>query len=74
ELRAGGMRADMPVAVVTRAGSPGSACAVTTLAQLCATIRDQQLASPGIIVIGDVVRAASVAALEELALKSGTEN
>jgi uroporphyrin-III C-methyltransferase len=74
ELLAAGMRADTPVAVVTRAGSPDSACAVTTLAQLCATIRDQQLASPGIIVIGDVVRAASVAALEELALKSGTEN
>ncbi|MGL4576238.1 MAG: uroporphyrinogen-III C-methyltransferase [Burkholderiaceae bacterium] len=74
ELLAGGMRADIPVAVVTRAGSQDSACAVTTLAQLSATIRDQQLASPGIIVIGDVVRAASMAALEELVLKSGTEN
>jgi uroporphyrin-III C-methyltransferase len=72
ELLAAGMRADMPVAVVTHAGSAHSACAVTTLAQLCATIREQQLVSPGIIVIGEVVRAASVQALTELALKSGT--
>jgi uroporphyrin-III C-methyltransferase len=74
ELLAAGMRADTPVAVVTRAGSSDCACAVTTLARLAGTIREQQLASPGIIVIGDVVRLADVQELQRLALRSGTQN
>jgi uroporphyrin-III C-methyltransferase len=72
ELLAAGMRADMPAAIVTHAGSQDMASAITTLARLAHTIKAQQLASPGIIVIGDVVRAASVQSLHALALRSGT--
>jgi uroporphyrin-III C-methyltransferase len=71
-LIAGGLPANTPAAIITHAGTAQSQSAVTTLAQLSATIRDHQLASPGIIVAGDVVRLADVQVLEELALRSGT--
>ena len=48
--------ASTPVAVVQRASLPDQRQAVTTLGELDATIAREQLASPSIIVVGDVIR------------------
>ena len=47
---------ETPVAIVQRATLPDQRHAVTTLAQLAGTIDEEQLASPSVIVVGDVVR------------------
>lgn len=44
-----------PVAVVQRASLPDQRQAVTTLGELAATIAREQLASPSVIVVGDVI-------------------
>ena len=51
-----------PVAVVQRASLPDQRHAVTTLGELAATIAREELASPSVIVIGDVVRGIAAAA------------
>ena len=51
-----GLPASTPVAVVHRASLPDERSAVTTLGELAATIEREQLASPSVIVVGDVVR------------------
>jgi uroporphyrin-III C-methyltransferase len=56
QLLAGGLPAATPVAVVQRATLPGQRHAVATLGTLQATIESEGLASPSIIVVGDVVR------------------
>jgi uroporphyrin-III C-methyltransferase len=48
--------ASTPVAIVQRASLPGQRQAVATLGELEATIAREQLASPSIIVVGDVIR------------------
>ena len=48
--------ATTPVAIVQRASLPGQRHAITTLAHLAETIVREQLASPSVIVVGDVVR------------------
>jgi uroporphyrin-III C-methyltransferase len=58
-LLAGGKPASTPVAVIHAATSASQAQLVTTLGELSAAIADSRLASPSIIVIGDVVRCAS---------------
>jgi uroporphyrin-III C-methyltransferase len=56
QLRAGGMRGDMPAAVVAAAHTERQRQALTTLDGLCATIaREPGLASPAVLVIGEVV-------------------
>ena len=45
-----------PVAIVQRASLPDQRHAVTTLGELAATIAREELASPSVIVVGDVVR------------------
>ncbi|MRD47846.1 uroporphyrinogen-III C-methyltransferase [Caenimonas koreensis] len=50
-----------PVAIVQHASLPGQRHAITTLAQLYETIVREQLASPSVIVIGNVVSAAASA-------------
>jgi len=50
-----GLPAATPVAVIQQASLPGQRHAVTTLGQLCATIEREHLASPSVIVVGDVV-------------------
>jgi uroporphyrin-III C-methyltransferase len=45
-----------PVAIVQRATLPDQRHAVTTLASLASTIDGEQLGSPSVIVVGDVVR------------------
>lgn len=50
-----GLDAATPVAVVQHASLPTQRHAVTTLGQLHATIAREQLASPSVIVVGDVI-------------------
>jgi uroporphyrin-III C-methyltransferase len=52
---------DTPVAIVQRASLPDQRHAVTRLDALAATIAREQLASPSVIVVGDVVRAVALA-------------
>lgn len=52
----GGLAPETPVAVVSAAHTPQQRHALTTLAELTATIRDQALSSPALLVVGDVVR------------------
>ncbi|HSV48491.1 MAG TPA: uroporphyrinogen-III C-methyltransferase [Ramlibacter sp.] len=56
-----GLPASTPVAVVQRASLPDQRHAVTTLGELQATIEREQLASPSIIVVGDVVSGVAAA-------------
>jgi len=50
-----------PVAVVQRATLPDQRHAVTTLGELDATIAREQLASPSVIVVGDVIKGVAAA-------------
>ena len=50
-----GLPAGTPVAVVQRASLPDQRHSVTTLGALCATIAHDALASPSVIVVGDVI-------------------
>ena len=54
--------ATTPVAIVQRATLPDQRQAVTTLGHLHAAIEREQLASPAVIVVGDVVRGVAAAA------------
>ena len=56
-----GLPADTPVAIVQRASRPDQRHAVTTLGDLAATVARESLASPSVIVVGDVVRGVAVA-------------
>jgi uroporphyrin-III C-methyltransferase len=51
-----GLSASTPVAVIQRVSLPDQRHAITTLGELHATIERDQLASPSVIVVGDVVR------------------
>ncbi|NPC56870.1 uroporphyrinogen-III C-methyltransferase [Caenimonas soli] len=53
--------ASTPVAIIQRASLPDQRHAVTTLGQLDATIAREQLASPSVIVVGDVIRGVAAA-------------
>jgi uroporphyrin-III C-methyltransferase len=55
-----GLPAHTPVAIVQRASLPDQRHAVTTLGELAGTIAAQGLASPSVIVVGDVVRGVAV--------------
>jgi uroporphyrin-III C-methyltransferase len=52
----------MPAAVIQHASLPQQRHAITTLGQLRQTIEREALASPSIIVIGDVLRGLAAAA------------
>ena len=56
-----GLPAATPVAIVQRASQPDQRHAVTTLGEMAATIAAEGLASPSVIVVGDVVRGVAVA-------------
>jgi len=63
-LREGGMRADMPAAVIAAAHTPRQRQAMSRLAELPALLRaDKTLASPAVIVIGGLVELASIGEL-----------
>jgi uroporphyrin-III C-methyltransferase len=57
-----GLPPDTPVAIVQRASLPDQRHAVTTLGALADTIAREALASPSVIVVGDVVRGVAAAA------------
>lgn len=59
-----GLPAGTPVAVVQHASLPQQRHVVTTLGQLTAAIAEQGLASPAVIVVGDVLRGAAAASLQ----------
>ena len=65
-----GLPASTPVAIVQRASLPDQRHAVTTLGELAATIEREQLASPSVIVVGDVI--SGVAATGEAPLRIKT--
>jgi uroporphyrin-III C-methyltransferase len=54
-----GLSASTPVAIIHNASLPTQRQALTTLGQLAATIEAQQLQSPSVIVVGDVVQGAT---------------
>jgi uroporphyrin-III C-methyltransferase len=64
-----GLPADTPVAIIQRATLPEQRHAVTTLGELAATIARAQLASPSVIVVGDVVRGIA-AARQDLGIRA----
>ena len=59
----GSMPASTPAALVQRASLPDERRVVTTLGELAATIASEQLGSPCVMVVGDVVRGMAAAAL-----------
>jgi uroporphyrin-III C-methyltransferase len=62
-----GLPAHTPVAIIHKASLPGQRHAVTTLAALRATIEQEQLPSPSVIVVGDVLQGLASLAQEDLA-------
>ena len=58
-LRSGGLPGSTPVAVISAAHTPRQRHALTTLDALEATVDHEQLASPAVLVVGDVVRLGS---------------
>jgi uroporphyrin-III C-methyltransferase len=56
-----GLPASTPVAVVQRASLPDERQAITTLGDLAATIERERLASPSVIVVGEVIRGVAAA-------------
>lgn len=61
-LRDGGLRADLPAAVIQHATLPQQRMVATTLARLPEDIRAKGIGSPAILVIGEVAGAARLAA------------
>ena len=66
-LLAGGMRADMPVAMIENASLPQQRECRSTLAAMHVAAADFQLQSPAILVLGDVVDTPQVLALRHSA-------
>ena len=64
-LRDGGLPGHTPVAVISAAHTPRQRQALTTLAELVDTVTREQLASPAVLVVGDVVRLADAALVQE---------
>jgi uroporphyrin-III C-methyltransferase len=61
-LREGGLRADLPAAVIQHATMPQQRVVATTLSRLPADIAAHGIGSPAILIIGEVARAAQLAA------------
>ena len=62
-----GLPAHTPVAIIQNASLPAQRHAVTTLGLLRATIEQQQLQSPSVIVVGDVLQGLLAAGLDSAA-------
>jgi uroporphyrin-III C-methyltransferase len=61
-----GLPASTPVAIIQHASLPHQRHAVTTLGALHATITRDGLASPSVIVVGDVVRGVALASQDAM--------
>ena len=59
-----GLHADTPVAIIQNASLPTQRHAVCTLAELQSTIAREQLASPSVIVVGDVLQGLLAAGMQ----------
>ncbi|WP_198969565.1 uroporphyrinogen-III C-methyltransferase [Xylophilus sp. ASV27] len=64
-----GLPASTPVAIIQNASLPTQRQALSTLDRLHATIVEQQLASPSVVVVGDVLRGVEAACGDGLLLK-----
>ena len=60
ELISGGMSPDMPAAILSKGSTPDQKVYVTTVGDLERTIREENVATPGIMVIGTVVQLRAV--------------
>ena len=60
-----GLAASTPVAIIQNASLPHQRQVICTLGQLQATIVREHMASPSVIVVGDVVRGAAALAVPE---------
>ena len=67
-----GLPPSTPVAVIQNASLPSQRHAVCTLAELQSTIESEQLASPSVIVVGNVVRGVAAAGLSPVQAIPGT--
>ncbi len=65
-----GLPANTPVAIIQHASLPQQRHAVTSLGQLTATLASEQLGSPSVIVVGDVVRGIAAASVHEAITRS----
>jgi len=65
-----GLPASTPVAIIQHASLPQQRHAVTSLGQLTATLGSEQLGSPSVIVVGDVVRGVAAASAPEAIARS----
>ncbi len=63
-----GLASDTPLAIVAHASQPGQRHAVTTLGELQATLRREELGSPAIIVVGDVLKGLASVSQREFAV------
>jgi len=64
ELLSGGLSASTPVAIIQHASLPQQRHAVATLGTLHATLTQEELGSPSVIVVGDVVRGVALVTQE----------
>ena len=64
ELLSGGLPASTPVAIIQHASLPQQRHAVATLGTLHTTLTQEELGSPSVIVVGDVVRGVALATQE----------
>jgi uroporphyrin-III C-methyltransferase len=55
-LAAAGLRGDTPAAVIASATTPAQRIVISTLQKLAATVREQNIEPPAIVVIGEIVR------------------
>ena len=60
--REGGLRADLPAAVIQHATLPQQRVVASTLSRLVSDIKHHNIGSPAILVIGEVADAARIAA------------
>ena len=68
QLQAGGLASHTPAAIIQHASLPQQRHAITTLQQLAATLHRENLASPSVLVIGDVVQGVAAWARQPEAL------
>ena len=73
QLQAGGLPAHTPAAIIQHASLPQQRHAITTLAQLAATLHAENLASPSVLVIGDVVQGVAAWAQQPAAVPQPLE-
>ena len=69
-LQAGGLPAQTPAAIVQHASLPQQRHAITTLGELAHTLHQHHLASPSVLVVGDVVQGVAQWALRTCATHS----